>query len=122
VEGQGEIDVSVSYRGSRPIGIQCKNVLRTTTSAGLARLDFQRTRAAKSDPCSRFYSAKDFDLVAACLHAVSEEWTFKFAIPRTLDVHKSCPGRLSNNIRIDDRWTHDAAQILGRVIGESRAS
>lgn len=115
VEGQGEVDVLVRYQGSRPIGIQCKNVLRTKTSEGLARVDFQRTRAAKSDPCSRYYKATDFDLVAACMHAVSEEWTFRFAIPRTLDPHKRCPGRLSSNVRIDDRWTSDAAQILERI-------
>ena len=115
VEGQGEVDVSLRYRGSRPISIQCKNVLRTTTREGLARLDFQRTRAAKSDPCSRYYAPKDFDVVAACLHAVSEKWDFAFALPSRLDPHKRCPGRLSSNVRIDDRWAKSAAKIFREV-------
>ena len=37
-----------------------------------------RTRASKADPCSRFYSPNDFDVVAACLHAVSERWEFRY--------------------------------------------
>jgi len=41
VDGEGEADVSVVYGSRRrPITIQCKNVLRKQTSAGLARMDF----------------------------------------------------------------------------------
>ncbi|MDI1428118.1 hypothetical protein [Polyangium sorediatum] len=112
VPGDGEVDVSIRLDGGRPIGIQCKNVLRQRSRDGLARLDFQRTRAAKADPCSRYYSPHDFDIVAACLHAVTEEWTFKFALPKTLDPHATCVGKLASNVRIDDRWSADVHQVL----------
>jgi len=112
VADQGEIDVSVRLDGGRPVGIQCKNVLRKTTREGLVRIDFQRTRAAKADPCSRYYAPTDFDLVAACLHAVSERWTFKFALPEQLDPHSKCAGKLASNVRLDDRWSLDAHALL----------
>lgn len=110
-----EVDVSVRLHGGRPLRIQCKNVLRRPTHDGLARLDFQRTRAARADPCSRYYSPRDFDVVAACLHAVSERWTFKFALPGALDPHAKCVGKLASNVRIDSRWSEDARDVLARV-------
>jgi len=114
VVGDGEVDVSVRLDGGRPITIQCKNVLRQTTRDGLARVDFQRTRAAKSDPCSRYYAPGDFDVVAACLHAVSEKWIFKFARSNKLDVHAKCLGKIASNVRVDDRWSADARTVLAQ--------
>lgn len=115
VEGEGEVDVAVRLRGRRPVRIQCKNVLRQTTKDGLARVDFQRTRAAKSDPCSRYYAPHDFDVVAACLHAVTEHWSFKFAMPQELDPHRTCIGKIASNVKVDERWSEDAQAILRRV-------
>lgn len=115
VAGQGEVDVSVRIDGGRPIRIQCKNVLRQTTRDGLVRVDFQRTRAAKADPCSRYYAPGDFDVVAACLHAVSERWIFKFALPSVLDPHPRCVGKIASNVRLDERWSADATAILREV-------
>ncbi|HXU32827.1 MAG TPA: hypothetical protein VN851_19830, partial [Thermoanaerobaculia bacterium] len=74
--------------------------------------DFQRTRAAKSDPCSRYYSPQDFDVVAACLHAVTERWEFSFALPGGLDPHAKCAGKLSSNVSIDERWSRDPLRVL----------
>lgn len=105
-------DVAVRLPGSQEITIECKNVLRKPDRAGLARIDFQRTRAAKSDPCSRYYSPKDFDVVAACLHAVTERWEFRFALPSRLDPHAKCPGKLSSNVHVDDRWSGDPRSVL----------
>ena len=115
VPGEGEVDVSARLNGGRAIGIQCKNVLRQRSKAGLARVDFQRTRAAKADPCSRYYSPSDFDVVAACLHAVTEKWTFKFALPSKLDPHASCVGKIASTVRVDERWSEDARQVLAMV-------
>lgn len=115
VKEEGEVDVSVRLDGGRPLRIQCKNVLRNPTRDGLARLDFQRTRAAKSNPCSRYYAPGDFDVVAACLHAVSEKWDFMFALPTALDPHAKCPGKIASNVRLDGRWFADARDVLLRV-------
>jgi hypothetical protein len=102
----------VRLRGGSELTIECKNVLRKTDREGLARLDFQRTRAAKSDPCSRYYSPKDFDVVAACLHAVTERWEFQFAPTIRLDPHAKCPGKLSSNVHLDERWSTDPLRVL----------
>lgn len=74
LDAEGGPDLQVRYRASRPLTVECKNVLRKRDSKGLARLDFQRTRASKADPCSRYYAPTDFDVLAACLHAVTEQW------------------------------------------------
>jgi hypothetical protein len=84
----------------RPILLECKNVLHTTYAGNVPKLDFQRTRAAKSDPCSRYYTSSDFEVVAACLHPVTEQWDFRFALTSELPKHKSCRGRIDNNIRV----------------------
>jgi hypothetical protein len=112
IDIEGGADVTLRYLGSNPITVQCKNVLRGTTAAGEARMDFQKTRVSKGDHCSRFYEVDEFDLIAACLHAVTLRWTFSYAVPAALDMHASCPGRLSNRVRIDDRWSGDAAAVL----------
>jgi hypothetical protein len=112
LEEEGGADLRVRYRGSRPLEIECKNVLRQRQADGTMRLDFQRTRASKGDPCSRFYAPTDFDMVAACLHSCTELWEFRYALTGTLDPHRSCPGKLSNLVRIDDRWAQDAELAL----------
>jgi len=102
--GDRESDVSLRYKGSRPIRVECKNVLRRADANGNPRLDFQRARASLSDPCSRYYSSKDFDLVAACLHALTERWEFRFRLSRSLDPHDRCKGKLDHKVRVDSLW------------------
>lgn len=109
---EGGADVRLTFEGSDYLEIECKNVLRSVAADHVPRLDFQRTRTSKGDPCSRFYRPGDFDLVAACLHSRTERWEFRYALPRGLAPHKACAGRLSNNVRIDSRWTEDAASVL----------
>ena len=89
---------------------------RTTLADGTPRVDFQRTRASKSDPCSRYYAPDDFDVVAACLHSVVDKWEFRFVRPVSLDTHKKCVGKLSNNVKIDDRWLADPKPVLAAVV------
>lgn len=113
--GEGLPDVRLCFGGSPPITVECKNVLRKRAADGAPRLDFQRTRASKADPCSRYYSPKDFDLVAACLHAVSEEWVFRFHPSATLGSHKRCPGKLDNNVRVNDAWMPDPEAALRAI-------
>lgn len=111
-------DVRLRYRNSRPLTIECKNVLRKM-SAGMARLDFQRTRTSKRDPCSRYYGRDDFDVVAACMHPVTEKWDFQYVLPTTLDRHATCTGKLSNNVRIDERWSAPIGDVLAAAAGST---
>ncbi len=123
VDAEGSPDVQLRYRGSRLLSVECKNTLRQVQADQLPRIDFQRTRASKSDPCSRFYKANDFDVIAGCLHARTERWEFKFVLPEELDrlpLKKGCPGHLSNNVKLDERWSSSAERVLARAVGKGR--
>lgn len=109
---EGSPDVSLRFKGSKPLTVECKNVLRKTTRDGLPRLDFQRTRAAKSDPCSRYYRPGDFDIVAACVHAVTEHWEFRYSQTNRLGAHPTCAGRLSSKVNIDAGWIASPEPVL----------
>lgn len=109
---EGSPDVTLRFQRSKPLTIECKNVLRKTTRHGLPRLDFQRTRAAKTDPCSRYYRPGDFDIVAACVHAVTERWEFLYSQTDRLVAHPSCAGRLSSNVNIDGSWMSSAESVI----------
>lgn len=108
LDEEGGADLRVRWQGGPPLLVECKNVLRQRPKIGLAKIDFQRTRASKIDPCSRYYAPTDFDVVAGCLHAVTEEWEFRYVEPWRLDPRKGCPGKLDNRVVIDGRWTSDA--------------
>ena len=119
IEEDGRPDVSLRFQGSRPLTIECKNVLRKPLANGGMRVDFQKTRSSKSDPCSRFYGPEDFHVVAACLHPRTEMWEFKYALARELDPHKKCVGKLSNLVRVDSRWCGDATPVLSKAMAAS---
>lgn len=108
LDEEGGADLRVSWRHGPPLLIECKNVLRKKNREGLPKIDFQRTRASKADPCSRYYAPEDFDIVAGCLHAVSEQWDFKYALPSQFDPRVGCPGKLNNAVTVDGRWTENA--------------
>lgn len=108
LDEEGGADLRVRWRDGPPLTIECKNALRQPPKIGLARIDFQRTRASKQDPCSRYYAPSDFDVVAGCLHAVTEAWEFRYILPSTLAPRAGCPGKLDNRLVVDERWTSDA--------------
>lgn len=112
IDEEGSADVGLRFEGSDLLYVECKNVLRKLRG-GLPSLDFQRTRAAKSDPCSRYYSPNDFDVVAACLHAVTQRWEYAFALTGLMRPHEKCRGKLSSKVVIDDSWSRDIRGILG---------
>lgn len=114
LEGDGP-DLKVWLPNHKVVTIECKNVLREKNREGLARLDFQRTRAAKADPCSRYYSPKDFDVVAACLHAITAKWEFRFSLTSQLAHHKKCLGKLASAVCIDELWSKDPLSVLYRA-------
>ncbi|MBM3273310.1 hypothetical protein FJY94_08770 [Candidatus Kaiserbacteria bacterium] len=100
LEADGKPDLSLRWKGGVPILIECKNTLRTTYADGRPKVDFQKTRASKGDPCSRYYRPQDFPVLAACLHAVTESWEFRFALTSDLEPHKTCHGRIANMIGV----------------------
>jgi hypothetical protein len=113
IEAENSPDIQLRFDGSDLLFVECKNVLRVPRKDGTARVDFQRTRASKSDPCSRYYSQDDFDVLAACLHARTERWEYSFALTSELDEHRKCAGKLSSNVAVDARWSDDIRGILG---------
>jgi hypothetical protein len=115
IEEEGGPDVRLRFENSSLLTVECKNVLRKPNRDGLPRLDFQRTRASKVDPCTRYYGPNDFDLVAACVHALRQQWDYSFAMTAELPPHRKCDGKLSSNIVLNEQWTFDVRGILGRA-------
>jgi hypothetical protein len=112
LEGDGCPDISLRWQGGPPILIECKNTLRQPCADGRPKVDFQRTRAARSDPCSRYHARDDFDILAACLHSITERWEFRFALTADLPEHKSCRGRITSAIGVAEPVFTDQAQIM----------
>jgi hypothetical protein len=108
IDEDGKPDLQLRYLGRRLLTIECKNVLRLPDAQDRPRIDFQRTRASKADPCSRYYTSRDFDIVAGCLHAITENWEFRFALTSELPSHAKCEGRINSNVRIGQGWESDA--------------
>jgi len=120
LDEEGGPDLHLSYRGGRLLTIECKNVLRKRDQAQRPRIDFQRTRASKANPCSRYYAASDFDIVAGCLHAVTERWEFAYALTAELPPHQKCAGKITNNVRIDTAWIADPTLVFKRAYAKLR--
>jgi hypothetical protein len=112
LDEEGQPDVSLRYMGSRPMFIECKNALRMVAKDGTPRVDFQRTRASKSDPCSRYYRPCDFNILAACLHSITEKWEFRFIVTSDLPSHKTCAGRIQSNLRVGPEWVVNPVNLF----------
>ncbi len=87
-------------RQSDGLLLECKNVRDDAYSrAGHVvayRVEVQKTRAAMSDPSSRFYPADYFQLLAVCLGKQTGNWSdFLFARAQDLDRHASYPDKLA---------------------------
>jgi hypothetical protein len=86
VDDEGSPDITLRFQSGPPLTVECKNVLRVTNKAGDARMDFQRTRASKSDPCSRYYAPS---LQLACTPSLNNGSSGMCVLARyrrTLDV------------------------------------
>lgn len=112
LDEEGGPDIELRFKSSDRLLVECKNVLRATAKGGIPRVDFQRTRASKTDPCSRYYKPTDFHVLAACLHAVTERWEYRFLPTMCLPEHLKCPGRIQSNLRVDETWHEDPAQAF----------
>ena len=107
----GPPDFEVRFR-NRLVRIECKNVLRRSDPQ-LPRVDFQKTRASKQNPCSRYYSATQFEILAACLHPITGSWEFRFCETARLAPHRTCAGRLSERVVIErPTWSDQLTPML----------
>jgi len=113
LDQDGQPDFSVSYRGKK-LKVECKNVLRRKSKK--VRVDFQRTRASKGNPCSRYYRPEEFEILATCLHPVSERWEFRYALTRDLPEHAKCDGHIANGVVVGEDWTSNVIEVLDRAI------
>lgn len=113
INKDGQPDFEVQYR-RRTFLIECKNVLARRTS-GMPKVDFQKTRASKKDPCSRYYKSTQFDVLAACLHPVTQKWEFRFTPTKTLAPHAQCPGRLSTKVLVQNSWADELTAVLDQL-------
>lgn len=115
LDEEGRPDIELRFKHSRPILVECKNVLRQPAADGRARVDFQRTRVSKGDPCSRYYRPDDFQVLAACLHAVTERWEYRFIPTVKLPAHQKCKGRIQSNLRVGTDWFENPADAFAAV-------
>lgn len=117
IDEDGQPDFKVRYR-SRSFRIECKNVLRRVHKDGVPRVDFQKTRASQNSKCSRYYDPKQFEVLAACLHPVSERWEYRFCPTRALPPHEVCSGKLSSKVPVrGEAWSGKVTDALDAVIG-----
>lgn len=108
----GQPDFRANFRGQRVL-IECKNALRKLAKDQRPRVDFQKTRASKGDPCSRYYSVDQFDVLAACLHPITENWEFAFCRTTALRPHPKCSERLATGVVITpDHWRANIVECL----------
>jgi hypothetical protein len=115
VDADGQPDFTIRYNG-RPVRIECKNVLGKLSASKSPRVDFQKTRASKGNPCSRYYSPEQFEVLAACLHPVTHKWEFQYCATRHLAPHKKCPGRLSERVVVEgSHWSPSLSKVLGSL-------
>ncbi len=115
LDRDGHPDFSVRHRNTgRTIRIECKNVLARLTKLGPC-VDFQKTRAAKGDPCSRYYAATQFEVLAACLHPITKSWEFRFVLTEKLAPHSKCSGKLATKVVVGDDWLKNVSELIMNI-------
>ncbi len=112
IDEDGQPDFALVYR-KRPFRIECMNVRREIVPP---RVDFQKTRAAKDNPCSRYYSAAQFEVLAACMHPVTSKWSYEFCPTSSLDPHRRCPGKLADRVLVQgEAWSGSLPDVLDSI-------
>lgn len=105
IDRDGEPDFDVALADGRRVLVECKNVSPNTYADGTPRVEVQKTRSQRGDPAGRFYRPDQFDVVAACLYAVTGSWEFRFKATDRMARHDVHPDRLAVMHRVDDTWT-----------------
>lgn len=104
IDRDGEPDFDVTLRDGRRLLLECKNVSPNRYADGTPKVEVQKTRSQKEDPAGRFYRPDQFDVVAACLYAVSGVWEFRYKATARLARHERHPDRLAVLHRVDETW------------------
>lgn len=87
----GMHDFTVVTTASQTLRVEVK----TIRNGPRAKVEIQKTRAAKGDPSSRFYGHNQFDVIAVCMGRASGDWTqFRYALTRQLPRHRDYPEKL----------------------------
>lgn len=116
VDEDGRPDFEISYK-MRTFRIECKNVAARAAKGG-PRVDFQKTRASKSNPCSRYYQVSQFEVLAACLQPLTARWEFMFSPTSSLPPHPRCEGRLSDRVIVGGpTWMGALPRVLDQLRG-----
>lgn len=110
VDGQPDFDVELT--AGRRVLIECKNVSPNTYADGVPKVEVQKTRSQRGDPAGRFYRPEQFDIVAACLYAVTGRWEFGFKATAAMDRHPLHPDRLAVLHRVDSTWSTTLLQAI----------
>jgi hypothetical protein len=112
IERDGQPDFEVGLVDGRQVLVECKNVSPNTYADGAPKVEVQKTRSQRDDPAGRFYRPEQFDVVAACLYAVSGAWEFRFKATADMARHQAHPDRLAVLHRVDDSWSTTLAGAL----------
>ena len=69
---------------------------------------------AVNDPYSRNYSASQFEILATCLHPITQRWDFQYCLTRSLPLHRRCSEKLSDRVLVDG-WSPAQEQVLAHA-------
>lgn len=106
-------DFAVGLVDGRRLTIECKNASPRLYADGTVKVEVQKTRSQRGDPAGRLYRPDQFDVVAACLWAVSGLWEFRYKASVGLERHEVFADRIRPIQRVDGTWSHELAAALG---------
>jgi hypothetical protein len=112
IDRDGEPDFDVTVVNGRQVLVECKNISPKTYADGTAKVEVQKTRSQRGDAAGRFYRPEQFDVVAACLYAVTGVWEFRFKATAHMARHEGHPDRLAVLHRIDESWSATLEEAL----------
>lgn len=114
----GKHDYTVKSLAGTVIRVEVKTIRNEAS----AKVELQKTRAAKGDPSSRYYDVGHFDVVAVCMGRKTNDWTeFRYALVRDLPRHKQHPHKLKvMHAVVDDpadspRWYSKFKEIVDEL-------
>jgi hypothetical protein len=113
IDRDGEPDFDVTMTDGRRVLVECKNVSPNTYADGTPKVEVQKTRSQRDDPAGRLYRPEQFDVVAACLYAVTGVWEFRFKATAHMARHRSHHDRLAALHGVDDTWASALKDAVG---------